>query len=1065
MSAMKDTGISVVMPSYNAAGWLPTTIGKIETAITNSGVPLSKTEIVLVDDGSSDNTRQVVDEIKKTTKVKITFVSQKNQGRYLTRKNGVERAKFPYVWFVDTRVHVTPMSLKYAISEIAKGKENAVWNAHVNVHKKGNIIARFMDAITFIGWRKYFKNPRRCSYGLKEFDYFPKGTTSFLVPKKLIVDAMAEFEQEEHDMQRSSDDTHLIRIIARDHPINLSPKFACKYHARNTFKAFIKHTYHRGQVFIDGFFRPGTRFYVPIIAFLVLSAALVVSVAVAPSLIPHLLLIFVVLWLSELLAALLLGVAAKDALSLFLLSPVFAVVYGAGLWVAVTKKLWQDRMSKENRSKTLWVIGALLFFTVCTVFFYLGKSAAMCSTTLASGPGDQTGLIWLNSAVNAPLWGVTDVSNAPYGENLQSPTHITGALEYIFFWLASLAVGPICGYNLFTALSLIFSAMVVFFFTRSLTQRSDVAVFAGFAASFTPYLQIKTGVHPSYVFYGVFVLAIWLALRLWYRASVKTAIALGLVVASFFYIDPYFMLLGAVVVTATLFVFIGRLLYKLYEARAVARNYRLVVASARRFVGFVLISAGVAVIFGLLPLFMVKLQHGAQIDSEVGSVRSDIKVEANIYGARPAEYLPPNPFNPYLAKYSIQSPDLLTRKPHGSNAAENTLSLSLVVIVLATIAAAIAIKGERKRYLPARFGMLSREQRFAVGVLVFIAFIALLTSFLPRTHGLIFPSEIITSYVTIWRVLARLGVVVMFCLAIIAAIGLAALTTRLKGGKRHVIVGLAILVVGFEYLTFIPFHDNRSWSYDQVVPFYSWLKKRDDVDTIAEYPLNEPGRTSVSVAYFRDHYIHKKRLINAYTSASKQTVLRNGIRDLTDPQTASALASLGTDLVVVHAEDKKAIPVIPGFEFVDWNNDSHDPDSIYVDGKMWVYRVVAPKDADGLVLVPGKGFDDLARINSTYTEAGYAFKTKAYLSTIDLSTGKQTRPVGRYKVSFYASSVDRTPVLIVSQAGGQIVRISIPEQRQRIEFEVEGRLPIQLEKSGGNGSDGILITDIDMKKL
>ena len=46
-------------------------------------------------------------------------------------------------------------------------------------------------------------------------------------------------------------------------------------------------------------------------------------------------LLLVAAWVMELVSALLLGVAAKDALSFFMLSPVFVLVYGAGIWAAV----------------------------------------------------------------------------------------------------------------------------------------------------------------------------------------------------------------------------------------------------------------------------------------------------------------------------------------------------------------------------------------------------------------------------------------------------------------------------------------------------------------------------------------------------------------------------------------------------------------------------------------------------------------------------------------------------------------------------------------------------------
>lgn len=55
--------------------------------------------------------------------------------------------------------------------------------------------ARFWEAITFVAWRRYFANPRDMSYGIKDFDMYPKGTTCFFVPKTVIEDANSWFEK------------------------------------------------------------------------------------------------------------------------------------------------------------------------------------------------------------------------------------------------------------------------------------------------------------------------------------------------------------------------------------------------------------------------------------------------------------------------------------------------------------------------------------------------------------------------------------------------------------------------------------------------------------------------------------------------------------------------------------------------------------------------------------------------------------------------------------------------------------------------------------------------------
>ena len=341
-STKSPVTLSVVIPAYNAAGWLPRSVPKVAEAIKNAGI--GKAEIIIVDDGSSDDTAVAARSLKLAYPVKV--ISQKNSGRFLARCAGVEAASYEYVLFVDTRVFIGGDALKYVTDRLDAKRDRLVWTSHVIIDKKGNPYARFWEAITFISWRKYFAHPRDCSYGIKDFDYYPKGTTCFFVPKKIILEANNWFKENTRNAKASNDDTLLIRRIAEKHNINLSPNFFCTYHARTNLKQYSKHVYHRGKVFVDGFLRrDGNRFFWPLVAFLFLSVAVPVCLVIFPRYIVAALVLLAAAWVLELLAALLLKVPGKDALSLFVLSPLFAVLYGLGIWSAVA-----DIYIRRNRA-------------------------------------------------------------------------------------------------------------------------------------------------------------------------------------------------------------------------------------------------------------------------------------------------------------------------------------------------------------------------------------------------------------------------------------------------------------------------------------------------------------------------------------------------------------------------------------------------------------------------------------------------------------------------------------------------------------------------------------------
>lgn len=333
-------GVSVIVPVYNSEEWIEETLNKLFDALEPSSFDA---EVIVVNDGSTDKSAERIRAVAAPEGIAIRTIDQSNTGRYLARKAGVQAASKDTILFLDSRVHVEQSALKF-LSEQLQGTTDQIWNGHVHVVKKGNPFARFWDAVAFIGWRRYFRHPRTTSYSLKDFDYYPKGTGFFFVPRQVLEEAMKWFEANTNDVEHSSDDTLLIRHMNESHDIHLSPGFACFYHARSTFGGFLKHAYHRGEFFIDGFLRPGTRFYYPLLMVLALSVFAVVALMVFPFKMMVVIAAGVALLALGLFSgAKLLGVPFADALSLGILGVPFTFVYLAGLWTGVWRKIGARR--------------------------------------------------------------------------------------------------------------------------------------------------------------------------------------------------------------------------------------------------------------------------------------------------------------------------------------------------------------------------------------------------------------------------------------------------------------------------------------------------------------------------------------------------------------------------------------------------------------------------------------------------------------------------------------------------------------------------------------------------
>lgn len=98
---MPNELISVIIPAYNCAQWLPRCLDSLLNQT------YSNLEIIVVNDGSKDNTIEVVGAYTEKYP-HVRLITKKNGGEYAARITGVEHAAGNWVAFVDADDAVDP---------------------------------------------------------------------------------------------------------------------------------------------------------------------------------------------------------------------------------------------------------------------------------------------------------------------------------------------------------------------------------------------------------------------------------------------------------------------------------------------------------------------------------------------------------------------------------------------------------------------------------------------------------------------------------------------------------------------------------------------------------------------------------------------------------------------------------------------------------------------------------------------------------------------------------------------------------------------------------------------
>lgn len=192
--------LSIIIPAFNEEK----TVAEIIARVKKQEVPGVEKEIVVVNDGSSDKTPKILDDIgKKDKSIKIIH-HPKNKGKGAAVKTGIENSTGEYIIIQDADLEYDPKDIPKLIAPVLEGKAKVVYGTRLNrmphitgeektllflIHFFGNRMLSLLTSILYFSWITdmetcYKLFPRKALDGIelrsRSFNFEPEITSKLL---------------------------------------------------------------------------------------------------------------------------------------------------------------------------------------------------------------------------------------------------------------------------------------------------------------------------------------------------------------------------------------------------------------------------------------------------------------------------------------------------------------------------------------------------------------------------------------------------------------------------------------------------------------------------------------------------------------------------------------------------------------------------------------------------------------------------------------------------------------------------------------------------------------------
>lgn len=214
--------VSVITPTYNCADFIVSTIESVQKQTYENW------EMIIVDDCSTDRTKEIVERIAESDNRVRYYCLDKNSGAAVARTKAMELANGEYMAFLDSDDIWLPNKLELQLEFMKKNNYSFSGTAYEQIDEDGNLLGKIIKIPKKVDYNRLLLD---CPVGNSTVMYSVKDMGKFKVP----------------NIRKRNDDALWLTMLKKEKYIHGMPDVLMRYRIRknsissNKFKVIKYH--------------------------------------------------------------------------------------------------------------------------------------------------------------------------------------------------------------------------------------------------------------------------------------------------------------------------------------------------------------------------------------------------------------------------------------------------------------------------------------------------------------------------------------------------------------------------------------------------------------------------------------------------------------------------------------------------------------------------------------------------------------------------------------------------------------------------------------------------------